>query len=137
MLEKLISEATEYEFKRQLEIKEPTSWLKSVSAFANGLGGSIYFGIDDNTDVFGIADIKKDSDHISRLIKERISPLPEFKLTAHRMDDGKEILVLQVSRGEITPYYCLSKGATTAYVRIGIESNPASPQRLNELCGEE
>ena len=29
-----------------LEEKKPKSWLKSVSAFANGLGGSLFFGID-------------------------------------------------------------------------------------------
>jgi ATP-dependent DNA helicase RecG len=37
----LMSEATEYEFKSMLEIGKPKSWLKTVSAFANGVGGSI------------------------------------------------------------------------------------------------
>ena len=41
----LIAEATEYEFKTELELKKPKSWLKTVSAFANGLGGSVYFGV--------------------------------------------------------------------------------------------
>ena len=30
----LIAEATEHDFKMMLEEKNPTSWLKSVSAFA-------------------------------------------------------------------------------------------------------
>jgi excisionase family DNA binding protein len=34
----LIAEATEHDFKLMLEEKNPTSWLKSVSAFANGVG---------------------------------------------------------------------------------------------------
>jgi ATP-dependent DNA helicase RecG len=38
-LEQLIGEATEYEKKVMLEVKKPKSWLKSVSAFANGVGG--------------------------------------------------------------------------------------------------
>ena len=46
--ELLIAEATEYEFKSELENIRPKSWLKTVSAFANGLGGSFYFGVDDN-----------------------------------------------------------------------------------------
>ncbi len=33
MLHKLISEATECDFKSKLEIRKPKSWLKSVSAF--------------------------------------------------------------------------------------------------------
>lgn len=78
--ELLIAEATEYEFKSELEIKKPKSWLKTVSAFANGLGGRFFFGVDDDGGVIGISDVKSTSDNISRLIKERISPLPEFKL---------------------------------------------------------
>lgn len=36
MIEQLIAEATECDFKVALEIKKPKSWLKSVSAFSNG-----------------------------------------------------------------------------------------------------
>lgn len=130
--ELLIAEATEYEFKSELEIKKPKSWLKTVSAFANGLGGRFFFGVDDDGGVIGIADVKSTSDNISRLIKERISPLPEFKLEAHNIED-KVVLVLSVPHGELTPYYYVGDGNTIAYVRVGNESNPASPQRLNEL----
>ena len=129
----LIAEATEYEFKSELEIKKPKSWLKTVSAFANGLGGSFFFGVDDHGSVVGLADTKGASDQISSLIKERISPLPEFKLTVHRVDDGKNVLILKVPHGEIPPYYYIADGTTTAYVRVGNQSNPASPQRLSEL----
>jgi predicted HTH transcriptional regulator len=45
--ELLVAEATEYEFKAELEVKRPKSWLKTVSAFANGLGGRFFFGVDD------------------------------------------------------------------------------------------
>ena len=44
-LKALIAECTAYDFKMMLEEKKPKSWLKSVSAFANGLGGSLFFGI--------------------------------------------------------------------------------------------
>ena len=43
----LIGESTEYDKKLSLEEKDPRSWLKSVSAFANGIGGSLIYGIDD------------------------------------------------------------------------------------------
>ena len=39
-LNSLIAECTAYDFKLMLEEKKPKSWLKSVSAFANGLGGA-------------------------------------------------------------------------------------------------
>ena len=41
-LKVLIAECTAYDFKVMLEEKEPKGWLKSVSAFANGLGGSLF-----------------------------------------------------------------------------------------------
>lgn len=44
----LIGETTAYDKKQMLEIKRPKSWLKSVSAFANGEGGTLIFGISDD-----------------------------------------------------------------------------------------
>ncbi|MDR2046497.1 MAG: putative DNA binding domain-containing protein [Clostridiales bacterium] len=133
MNELLIAEATEYEFKSELEVKCPKSWLKTVSAFANDMGGRLFFGVDDDGGIVGVDDVKRTSEQISNLIKERISPLPEFNLTPHHMDDGKTVLALYIPHGEITPYYYVADGSTVAYVRIGNESNPASPQRLSEL----
>ena len=48
-----ISECTAYDFKLMLEEKRPKSWLKSVSAFANGLGGSLFFGVDNDGTIKG------------------------------------------------------------------------------------
>lgn len=42
-LKKFIGETTEYDKKVALEEKRPKSWLKSVSAFANGIGGIFTF----------------------------------------------------------------------------------------------
>jgi hypothetical protein len=38
--ELLVAEATEYEFKSALETNRPKSWLKTVSAYANGQGAA-------------------------------------------------------------------------------------------------
>lgn len=42
IISKYIGETTEYDKKMTLEEKKPKSWLKSVSAFANGKGGIFY-----------------------------------------------------------------------------------------------
>ena len=47
MIEQLIAEATECDFKVALETKKPKSWLKSVSAFSNVIGETLFFGISD------------------------------------------------------------------------------------------
>ena len=79
MIEQLIAEATECDFKAALETKKPKSWLKSVSAFANGIGGSLIFGVEDNRQICGLADVQADAETISRLIKERITPLTSVR----------------------------------------------------------
>ena len=56
-LKALIAECTAYLFKVTLEEKKPKSWLKSESAFANGLGGFLLFGIDNYGIVKGLDDI--------------------------------------------------------------------------------
>lgn len=43
-----VGESNEYDKKLILEEKRPKSWLKSVSAFANGKGGILFFGVADD-----------------------------------------------------------------------------------------
>ncbi len=132
MIDRWIAEATECDFKVALEVKKPKSWLKSVSAFANGIGGTLFFGIDNDRNVIGLADAQTDAETISRLIKERITPYPNFILAPER-DNGKDILVLSVSAGRSTPYYYKADGITEAYIRIGNESVIAPSYVLNQL----
>jgi ATP-dependent DNA helicase RecG len=128
----LIAEATECDFKKELERGKPRSWMKSVSAFANGIGGTLFFGVANNSHTIGLADAQSDAEFISEKIKERISPLPEFVLAPHS-DGGKIILALTVKSGRNTPYYYAADGVKQAYVRIGNESVPAPDHILNEL----
>ena len=132
MIERLIAEATECDFKAALEVRKPKSWLKSVSAFANGIGGTLFFGIDNDRNVIGLTDAQNDAEIISRLIKERITPYPDFILAPER-EDGKNILVLTVSAGRTTPYYYKADGVMEAYIRIGNESVIAPNYVLNQL----
>ena len=132
MLNRLIVEATECDFKRELERKKPKSWLKSVSAFANGIGGTLFFGVNDDNTVVGLANAQSDAEFISEKIKERISPVPEFILTPYA-EGGGTILALEVQSGRNTPYYYAADGVREAYIRMGNESNPAPDYVLNEL----
>jgi len=132
MIDRWIAEATEYDFKVALEVKKPKSWLKSVSAFANGIGGTLFFGIDDDRNVIGLSDAQTDAETISRLIKERITPYPSFVLAPER-ENGKDILVLSVSSGRSTPYYYKADGIMEAYIRMGNESVIAPSYALNQL----
>ena len=130
--ELLISEATEYEFKSELEVKKVKSWLKTVSAFSNGLGGSIYFGVGDAEMLKGLEDIQETSENISQLISTKITPMVYVNMTPYDID-GKKILRVEIPSGYMTPYYYSSDGNKIAYIRMGEESVQVPPHILNEL----
>lgn len=80
----------------------------------------------------GLEDIQADAENISRFIKERITPLPQFVLTPVK-EQGKDLLILSVAAGRSTPYYYKADGVREAYIRIGNETVPAPDYVLNEL----
>lgn len=129
----LIGETTEYDKKQALEVKKPRSWCKSVSAFANTMGGALIFGVADDGRAVGLADPKGDADKISEIIKTRLDPIPEFRLQFQQTEDGKSLIVLEVLKGDETPYYYSGDGTLEAYVRIGNESVKATAAELKRL----
>ena len=133
-MENLIGETTEYDKKAALEVKKPKSWCKSVSAFANTLGGALIFGMADDGQIVGLTEPDSDAEKISELIKTRMEPIPEFRLRFHKTDDGKVLLILDVFKGEETPYYYSGDGTLEAFVRIGNESVRASATEAETPC---
>ncbi len=131
-LEGYIGETTSYDKKLMLERKDPTSWLKSVSAFANTQGGKLLFGVANDGALCGLADAQDDSEFISETIKMQMDPVPEIGLSIHE-EDGKRFVVVDVKSGSETPYYVFVKGHRDAYVRIGNESVRASAIELKRL----
>lgn len=132
-IKELIGEATEYDKKLALEEKKPKSWCKSVSAFANTFGGALIWGISNDGQVVGLNDPEGDAEKISEIIKSRLTPIPEFKLRFHKTDDGKVLVVLDVYKGDETPYYYSGDGVLEAYVRIGNESVKTTATELKRL----
>ena len=85
-IKSLVGEATAYDKKQMLEVKRPKSWLKSVSAFANGEGGTLIFGISDDDEIVGLADAEGDAEKISEDIKSKLDPVPAVNLEAKEID---------------------------------------------------
>ena len=128
----LIGETTEYDKKLLLEEKRPRSWLKSVSAFANGSGGMLIFGVSNDNILAGLENAEIVSEKISEIMKVKMDPVPDFQLEIHRQS-GKEFIILRVASGQETPYYYVGDGNHIAYVRIGNESVPADSITLKRL----
>ncbi|MBQ3805927.1 MAG: putative DNA binding domain-containing protein [Prevotella sp.] len=131
-LKTLIAECTAYDFKVMLEEKKPKSWLKSVSAFANGLGGSLFFGMDNNGVVKGLDDVQRICEVISGKIRDYMDPLPEVEMIPHDVD-GLHVLQLKVNSGHYTPYYYVGDGQRVAFIRVGDESIPATDEDMKRL----
>ena len=131
-IKSLIGETTAYDKKQVLEVRRPKSWLKSVSAFANGEGGTLIFGISDDDQILGLADAEGDAEKISEEIKSKLDPVPTVRLEL-KETDGKKLALLQVYPGQETPYYYIGDKQRLAFVRIGNESVVADRIQLKSL----
>ena len=93
---------------RILEFKETitNTFLKTVSAFSNYDGGRILFGIDDDGNVKGLADVKQACLDIENKINDSISPQPNYTLEIQYND---KTITLTVENGVQKPYLYKSK----------------------------
>ena len=129
----LIAECTAYDFKKVLERKKIRDWLKSISAFANSYGGSLYYGVDNAGGIVGLSDVQSDAEFISEKIKAHLDPVPRFQLIPHEFVEGNHVIEVAVEAGDLTPYYLFLDGSRMAYVRVGDESVPANSHQLLDL----
>ena len=124
-LKDYLGETNSYDKKEKLEINKPKSWLKSVSAFANGRGGKLIFGIKEDNTIIELDDFKKTSEDISEIIKTKMDSVPDFDMEIQEIEE-KIILILTIFQGKNTPYFVVDGGTRTAYKRVGNQSVPAN-----------
>ena len=91
------------------------------------------FGISNEGMVVGLENPEGDAEKISEVIKTRLDPMPEFKLRFYQTEDGKVLIILDVYKGDETPYYYSGDGVLEAYVRVGNESVKATATELKRL----
>ncbi len=113
----LLGETTDYDKKQQLETNKPKSWCKSVSAFANGRGGSLIFGMADDDTVTGLENPQLTAEKFSEIVKTKVDPVLEFSLSFENVD-GKTLMIVRVEPGNITPYYYMGDGQLPTYSAV-------------------
>lgn len=116
---------------RTIEYKETitNTFLKTVSAFSNYDGGKIFFGIDDDGNVKGLADVKQSCLDIENKINDSISPQPDYTLEIQNND---KTITLTVKSGAQKPYLYKSK----AYKRNDTATIEADTLELSRLILE-
>lgn len=128
-------EASQADYKLNLEYEKPKSWLKSVSAFANTSGGHIFFGVTNDThEKRGLDNPQITASKITELIKAKIKPIPRFTLSEFdSITEGKACIDLMVDNGPDYPYYYSAERVREAYIRHGDQSVIAEPYELSNL----
>lgn len=134
-LKKLIEqgENKQLEFKEQLPKNE--SIVKTIIAFSNTSGGKLIIGISDDREIVGVDEdnIFELQDRISSLIFDSCysNILPEiYTLNL----EGKLLLVIEVFRGNLLPYYLKKDGKNNGtYIRVGATNIKAGFENIVEL----
>ncbi|MDR2267383.1 MAG: putative DNA binding domain-containing protein [Christensenellaceae bacterium] len=130
----LKSERGEYELIKSIDIDTPIHWLKTVSAFANGTGGSIYFGVDDeHSKLTGI----EYQSSIINLMRDLISTHIKPAFLSYDIEpiniDGAVIVLLKIYSGMDTQYLYYDDKTQTPFYRLRGCSTPVTKNVLNEL----
>ena len=134
----LAGESKNVEFKENLPEKS-IKYMKSVVAFANGIGGKIIFGIADKTrEVIGFdkEDVFKKMDAIANAVSDSCEPaiIPDITL---QTVDGKTVIVAEISEGRQRPYYIKALGREGGvYVRVAGTTRLADEYMIKELMFE-
>jgi ATP-dependent DNA helicase RecG len=126
-------ESKTIEFKEKLP--KNNSIVKTVIAFSNTSGGKLIIGVSDDKKIVGILDedIFTLQDKIISLIFDSCHPniLPEIYTINV---EGKILLVIEIFRGNLLPYYFKSKGKIEGtYVRVGSSNRLTDEKMLAEL----
>ncbi len=115
------------------------SAIKEIIAFANTDGGKLYIGINDQGVAVGLSDIKSELERISSTIRDGIKPsiLNYVQVSTTNMEN-KDIVVVEVQRGDGKPYYMTKKGMKPSgvFVRVGNTSVPVSEHDIRIMIGE-
>ena len=124
-------ESVTTEFKRELPDSRESiiNVMKTVAAFANGDGGTVLFGVDNESVVVGLAalDRRQELDRVAQLIGDWVRPAVDVESEFADVD-GKEVLVVRVSRGDDAPYgVSTTERRIDYYVRRSGTTSPATP----------
>jgi len=136
--ELIAGESKSVEFKESLPEKS-IKYMKTVVAFANGNGGKLIFGIQDNTcEVVGIPDddIFKTMDAITNAISDSCEPAIIQDISLQTIAD-KTIIIVEISAGRQRPYYIKSQGLENGtYIRVSGTTRVADSYMVKELLFE-
>ncbi len=134
----LAGESKNVEFKVRRPEKS-IKYMKSVVAFANGKGGRIIFGVDDDSrEIVGIPEenVFQEMDAITNAISDSCEPVIVPDVYPQTID-GKTIILVEINAGKQKPYYIKQEGITEGvYMRVSGTSRKADRAMTQEMYYE-
>jgi len=112
---------------------------RTVAAFANGDGGHVLFGVEDDGVVVGIGavDAQETCDTVARFVSSIVTPVPEFRVdgvTVAVDDDGSALVVVLTVEEGGQPPYGVNPANPRYYIRRGATTFPASSDQVRTLA---
>lgn len=112
---------------------------KEIIAFANCDGGKLYIGVRDDGTVIGLDNADSVSLQISNMVRDAIKPdITMFLHYETIVENGKNVVAVDIQRGTDRPYYLAKKGMRPegVYVRQGYSSVPATDTAIRRMIKE-
>ena len=133
-MSKLKDESNVLEYKLTLP-EDSINWLKTIVSFSNTSGGELVLGVEGSTKtVVGIDGYRSELEsRIMDSIYNNVVPTPIVNIVFRNIED-KDILVVQVSKGNQYPYYIKSQGMIEGtFVRFGSTYRKATHAQIGEM----
>lgn len=113
-----------------IELKQAftTNIYKTISAFSNFEGGSIFIGINDDGEIIGLEDLKRTKLSIENTVNDVFSPRPIIEFKNHFFEK-KEILEVKVTKGKFPPYFYKN----VSYMRTDTSTVPMDVKTLTKI----
>lgn len=133
----VLMEDLEYEFKQVLSEENPIKWAKTIVAYANNGGGTIFVGVSNDGDAFGLTlnEIDKMKNLVARINDRNIFPHVRISYVIGSVDENAEryVLGIRVFFAESVVRYREGDFNETVYIRGDGNSYPARPEEIISL----
>lgn len=133
----VITEDLNYEYKAVLNPENPIKWAKTIIGYANDKGGTLFVGVSNNGEAFGIdlEEIDKTKLLISRINDRHIFPHVKVTYMMRSVDAEAEHFVLgvKVAPAESVIRYREGDYNETVYVKGDGNATPATPEEIISL----
>ena len=132
-------EGKDYECKLILDRENTLGWLKTIAGFSNADGGTLYIGVEDQTNkLIGFDRAKADQQRnfLNNQINEHITPRPQYHVSFVPYEiHGKERIILEVAvaQSPVRPVVVKADGVPAIYMRREGFTNGATYEEIIQM----